>query len=97
MTLSEILQDIHALQEDLLLYEHKYNLLSEIFYESYLQGDEPPDDAWVMDWVGWAGTYKVWLERTQCYHQAIDTFRQSMTLLEIIEKAARRELLPVAV
>lgn len=46
-TLFEILQDIHALQEDLLIFERKYNILSETFYESYMQIEkavrrEPP-------------------------------------------------------
>ena len=50
MTLSEILQDIHTLQGDLLMYERKYNILTETFYESYKQGNEPPDGSWVLDW-----------------------------------------------
>jgi len=36
MTLDEILQDIHALEEDMLTYERKYGVLSETFYESYI-------------------------------------------------------------
>jgi hypothetical protein len=50
VTLNEVIQDIHALQEDLLVYEHKYGILSETFYESYIQGDEPPDHASVLEW-----------------------------------------------
>ena len=96
MTLFEILQDIHALQEDLLMYERKYNLLSEVFYESYLQGDEPPDDAWVMDWNMWAGAYEIWLDRKTRYQQAIATLRHEITLTKVIEKAVRREPLPIA-
>lgn len=71
MTLSEILQDIHALQEDLLMYERKYNILTETFYESYMQGDEPPDDSWVLDWNMWAGAYEIWLDRKKRYQQAV--------------------------
>jgi hypothetical protein len=96
MTLFEILQDIHALQEDLLMYERKYNLLSEIFYESYLQGDEPPDDAWVMDWNMWAGAYEIWLDRRMRYQQAMAKLRNETSLVKVIEKAVRREPLPVA-
>jgi len=96
MTLSEILQDIHALQEDLLRYERKYNLMSEIFYESYMQGDEPPDDAWVMDWNMWAGAYEIWLDRRKRYQQAMATLRKETSLINVIEKAVRREPLPIA-
>lgn len=51
MTLDEILQDIHALETDLLSYERKYNMLSEIFYGFYSSGEEPEDDGWVLDWA----------------------------------------------
>lgn len=65
MTLLEILQDIHACEEDLIEYERKYGIRSATFYESYMPGDEPPDGASVLDWSGWAGTYESWLERQQ--------------------------------
>ena len=35
MTLNELMQDIIALEEDLLMYERKYGIPSEIFYESF--------------------------------------------------------------
>lgn len=46
MQLDEILRDIHPLEVDLQNYERKYGVLSETFYESYCQGEEPEDDAW---------------------------------------------------
>ena len=55
MTLAEILDDIHACEEDMLVYERKYGVRSATFYESYMQGDEPPNGASVLDWAGWAG------------------------------------------
>ena len=55
MKLDDIVQDIHVLEQDLQTYERKYGVLSETFYESYLKGEEPADDAWVMDWSMWAG------------------------------------------
>lgn len=96
MTLFEIMQDIHACEEDLLMYERKYNILSETFYESFMQGDEPPDDAWVLDWSDWAGAYEIWLDRKKRYKKAIETLRQESKLVDVIKKAVRRELLPVA-
>ncbi|MGQ9625931.1 MAG: hypothetical protein ACUVV0_03385 [Anaerolineae bacterium] len=91
MTLEEILQDIHALEEDLLTYERKYGVLSETFYESYINGEEPADDAWVLDWSDWAGTYEIWLCRRKQYQDIISSLKEHITLSEVIERTARRE------
>lgn len=96
MTLDEILQDIHALEEDLRTYERKYGVLSETFYESYISGEEPADDAWVLDWTRWASTYKIWLRRREQYRQAIQALRaQAASLSELIVKNVRYEPLPI--
>jgi len=96
MTLDEILQDIHALEEDMLTYERKYGVLSETFYESYINGEEPADDAWVLDWNDWAGAYEIWLRRHEQYREVIQSLRErSQTLSAVIERTARREPIPV--
>ena len=96
MTLDEILQDIHALEEDMLTYERKYGVLSETFYEAYVNGEEPPDDAWVLDWNDWAGTYEIWLRRREQYREIIQSLKEhSQTLSAVIERMARREPIPV--
>jgi len=69
MTLQEILADIHSLNEDMEAYERKYGVLSETFYESYTSGEEPEDDAWVLDWADWAGAYKTFLRRKEQYRR----------------------------
>lgn len=96
MLLFEILQDIHALEEDLLMYERKYGIRSQTFYESYMQGDEPADDAWVLDWNDWAGAYEIWLERQEQYQALIQALRKEFSLVQVIEKAARHEPIPAA-
>ena len=96
MTLDEILQDIHALEEDLRAYERKYGVLSETFYESYLNGEEPADDAWVLEWSDWAGAYEIWLRRRQQYQGMITSLKEHTSLSEVIGRAARRESLPVS-
>ena len=96
MTLDEILQDIHALEEDLRAYERKYGVLSETFYESYRNGEEPADDAWVLDWSDWAGAYEIWLRRRQQYQGMITSLKERSSLSEVIGRAARRESLPVS-
>ena len=73
MTLDDILQDIHALEDELRAYERKYNVLSETFYEAYVQGEEPPEDSWVRDWTAWASAYGLWLRRREQYRAAIPT------------------------
>jgi len=96
MTLDEIPQDIHALEEDMLTYERRYGVLSETFYESYVNGEEPPDDAWVLDWNDWAGTYEIWLHRREQYREIIQSLKEhSQTLSAVIERTARSEPIPV--
>ncbi len=53
MDLQDIIHDIHALTEDVEVYERKYGILSETFYELYQNGVEPDDDTWVLDWSDW--------------------------------------------
>ena len=66
-TLQDIITDIQSLSNDLGMYERKYGVLSETFYESYQRGEEPEDESWVMDWADWAGAYKIWLRRQEQY------------------------------
>ena len=95
MMLSEMIEDIHVCEEDMLMYERKYGILTPTFYESFMQGDEPPNDAWVLDWNGWAATYEVWLRRREQYERFIKTVRAEIPLITVIEKAANRESIPV--
>jgi hypothetical protein len=97
MTLQEIIADIHALNEDFEVYERKYGVLSETFYELYLSGEEPEDEAWVLDWADWAGAYKILLRRQEQYRRTIETLRkQTPSLADVIERTSRREPIPVA-
>ncbi|MEE4602559.1 MAG: hypothetical protein V2J65_14860 [Desulfobacteraceae bacterium] len=71
MNLQEILTDIHALEEDLLAFERKYGIRSEIFYAAYVKGEEPEDDSWVLDFGEWASVYRTWLARQAEYRNEI--------------------------
>ena len=95
MTLDEILRDIHAMEEDLLTYERKYGVLSDTFYESYRNGEEPADNAWVLDWSDWAGAYEIWLRRRRQYQEAMNALKVHTSLSNVIERAARREPIPI--
>ena len=71
MTLDELLADIHSLEEDLLMFERKYGVRSEIFYAAYQSGEEPEDDAWVLDFGEWASVYRTYLLRQAEYRNEI--------------------------
>jgi len=75
MTLEDILLDIHSLEQEMQTYERKYGVLSETFYQSYTQGEEPPDDAWVRDWTAWASAFELWQHRRVQYQAVIETLR----------------------
>lgn len=97
MTLQDIIADIHAITEDLEIYERKYGVLSETFYELYTGGEEPAEEAWVLDWTDWAGAYQILLRRQEQYRRTIQSLQtQSHSLNEVIGKTTRREPIPVA-
>ena len=97
MTLQDIIADIHALAEDLEMYGRKYGVLSDTFYEAYINGEEPEDNAWVVDWADWVGAYKIISRRREQYHCAIQELRlRKKTLPSVIELTACHEPIPVS-
>ena len=71
MNAQALLADIHALEEDLLCFERKYGVRSEVFFAAYAQGEEPEDEAWVLDFTEWASVYRTWLARQVEYRDEI--------------------------
>ena len=67
MTPYELLLDIHALEEELLAFERKYGLRSEKFYAAYVEGEEPEDGSWALDFGEWSSVYRTWLQRQAEY------------------------------
>lgn len=97
MTLQDIIADIHALTQDIEVYERKYGVLSETFYEAYVNGEEPSDDNWVLDWADWAGAYQILLRRKDQYHAAIQLLRdKTEAIVDVIEQTARHQPIPVS-
>ena len=82
MNLHEILTDIHALEEELLEFERKYDLRSETFYAAYRAGEEPEDDAWVLDFSEWASVYRTWLARQAEYRNEVHRLQGGSPSLE---------------
>ncbi len=89
MTLSDILADIHALEEELLTFERKFGVRSETFYAAYQSGEEPEDDRWVLDFGEWASIYRTWLTRQAEYRNEMQRRqRQAPSLAGLIRVAA---------
>lgn len=76
MDLHDILSDIHTLEEELISFERKYGIRSETFYASYINGEEPDDDNWVLDFGEWASVYKTWLSRQTDYRNEIQRIQK---------------------
>lgn len=72
MTLDDVLRDIHAMREDILVFERKYGIPTEIFYVAYQEGEEPADSTWVLDWSQWAGSYEILQERLTWYRRSVE-------------------------
>ncbi len=89
MVLHDMLIDIHTLEEELLQFERKYGIRSGTFYPAYAAGDEPTDNAWVLDCGEWASIYKTWLTRQAEYRNEIQHLQpQAQSLAELIRIAA---------
>jgi len=88
MNLKEILADIHALEEELLSLERKYGIRSETFYAAYMSGEEPEDDAWVLDFGEWASIYRTWLARQADYRDLIQKVQRNKPSLSGLVRVA---------
>ena len=97
MILQDVIEDIHALYEDLKVYERKYGILSETFYELYVSGTEPDNDDWVMDWSDWAGAYKLLIRRQEQYRHAVQALKEkSISPMNLIKRTSRYEPVQIA-
>ncbi len=73
MELATLVKDIHRLNHELERMERKYGIMSHTFYQAYSAGQEPEDDAWVLDFEKWAGLYEVWCDRQRAYNEAMQS------------------------
>ena len=88
MTLQEILIDIHALEEELLEFERKYGVRSEVFYGAYAAGEEPLEEGWVLDFGEWASVYRTWLARQAAYRDEVQRVQRNRPSLEGLVRVA---------
>lgn len=86
MELATIVEDIHRLNHVLERFERKYGIMSYTFYEVYNSGEEPENDAWVLDFEKWAGLYEVWQDRQKDYDNILQhTRRETSSLYEVVQ------------
>ena len=89
MNIRDILTDIHALEEEILAFERKYGIRSETFYAAYINGEEPEDDHWVLDFGEWASVYRTWLDRQAQYRNEVQRLqKKELTLAGLIQVAS---------
>jgi len=61
LTIQDILEDLHAAENDCQMFEKKYGILSEYFYAAYING--LLEDNGNPDFAEWSGCYKSKLDR----------------------------------
>jgi hypothetical protein len=84
----DILTDIHSLEEELLDFERKYGVRSEVFFAAFAAGEEPQSEAWVLDFGEWASVYRTWLARQAAYRDAIQRVQRNKPSLEGLVRVA---------
>jgi hypothetical protein len=89
MNVQEILADIHSLEEDLLAFERRFGIRSETFYAAYVNGEEPEDDAWVLEFGEWASVYRTWLARQADYRNEVQRLQKNTPSLSGLIHEAR--------
>jgi len=74
MTLVEIIQDIHGLNEELTRMEARYGLLSDDFYHLYKAGELEQ----TRDFIEWVGYYEAKLEREARYRDMMYAYLRQL-------------------
>ena len=71
MDIHELVSEMKLLERRMMLYEEKYGILSEDFYEALMGGKLARYDEYDetrVDFSRWKGIYQTWLRRKNNYH-----------------------------
>ncbi len=81
ITLDEIIQDIHAMDQELWHYEARYGLRSQYFYVLYKAGKlRDLDSLETRDYTDWAACYEVKRHREELYDALVrDALQQAQS------------------
>lgn len=83
MELYELVIEMKLLERRLMLYEEKYGILSEDFYEALMSGKLAKYDEYDetrADFSRWKGIYETWLRRKEAY----ESLRKYQDLPEVL-------------
>ncbi len=74
MTIQEVIQDIHGLDEELASLEKRYGLLSADFYHLYKAGEIEQS----RDFIRWIGYYEAKMEREARYREMLYAYLREL-------------------
>jgi hypothetical protein len=74
MTIQEVIQDIHGLDEELASLEKRYGLLSPDFYHLYKAGEIEQ----TRDFIRWVGYYEAKVEREARYREILYAYLREL-------------------
>jgi hypothetical protein len=83
MDIYNLVIEMKLLERRLTLFEEKYGVLSEDFYQAYMAGDLAQYDEYDetrSDFSRWKGIYETWLRRKAAYTSQIQQREVSETL-----------------
>jgi hypothetical protein len=83
MKIHELIIEMKLLERRLTLYEEKYGILSEDFYNALMSGELARYDAYDetrADFSRWKGIYETWLRRKEDYTKQLSERNLSETL-----------------
>ncbi|MCI0553749.1 MAG: hypothetical protein L0287_22605 [Anaerolineae bacterium] len=82
ISLTEIIEDLQAIEPKVLEYEKKYQLLSAYFFKLYKAGKL--EEHW--DFQNWAGLHEIKLDRLAEYKQKLTEVLPRLPLIDAIEE-----------
>jgi hypothetical protein len=83
MDVHELIVEMKLLERRLTLYEEKYGVLSEDFYNALMAGELEQYDAYDetrADFSRWKGIYEKWMRRKKAYRTQIQKRKLSETM-----------------
>jgi hypothetical protein len=82
MTLYEVIESLHNLENRMQVFERKYNLISEDFYLLAMAGRLEQSK----DVIKWLGYYQLWLDRKELYRRLLtEKIPVPMTISELVD------------
>ncbi len=83
MEIHELIVEMKLMERRLTLYEEKYGVLSEDFYNALMAGELERYDAYDetrADFSRWKGIYETWMRRKKAYRTQIKKRKLSETM-----------------